>query len=488
MLGTRFGFSALRPLQRKIVDRVVAGGDALVVMPTGGGKSLCYQLPALVLQRARVERDEAPGVALVFSPLVALMEDQVAALRKRGIRAAYINATLSRSARERVQEELAAGAYELIYATPERMSRPGFREAIEAVPGGVTLIAVDEAHCVSKWGHDLRPAYRRVGEFRTDLGSPPTLALTATATAAVRADVREVIGLSEQEMPLFASGIDRPNLELAVREVWDDGDKVAALKAVAESHPGTGIAYFTLIKDLERTERQVRAALPECEVEVYHGKLPPEKKRRVYKRFIESDPSDRLVLLATNAFGMGVDKADIRFVVHMQTPGSVEAYYQEVGRAGRDGDASRCELLYAQDDLAIQQEFVRWQNPSADVLVRVATAAERRREVEFDADDLRVDAMGKSGESGLVEYALVELVRLGVVTPVWAGPDETGRYRFVAPLDQDDINPEEIQAKTMRDLQRLLRVVELTRSEDLRGFVLEYFELEPTPVEPPAGG
>ncbi|MEO1130043.1 MAG: RecQ family ATP-dependent DNA helicase [Planctomycetota bacterium] len=477
VLSNRFGFTSLRPLQAMAIDHVLAGRDALIVMPTGGGKSLCFQLPALVLQ---AQHAESPGIGLVFSPLIALMEDQVAALRRKGIRATYINSTLSRKDRDARQAAIARGEFELVYATPERMGRPGFAEALAAVPGGVRLLAVDEAHCISKWGHDLRPAYREVGRFRTLLGEPVTVALTATATAAVREDIHDVLG--QADMSLFASGIDRPNLTLDVVEVWDDADKVRALRDVSASHRGTGIAYFTLIKDLERFESLVRREIPDCQVERYHGKLDPREKRRVYKRFIEAGPDDRLLLLATNAFGMGVDKPDLRFVVHMQVPGSVEAYYQEVGRAGRDGLPSRCALLYAQDDLAIQQEFIRWQNPSPDVIVRVAVAAERRSEEEFDEDDLRIDALGKSGQSGIVQYALIELARLGVVTPVYMGSDATGRYRFAQPLDHDLVDPEEIEAKAKRDLQRLLQMVHLTRAEDVRSFVLDYFELEPTPV------
>ncbi|MEM1424846.1 MAG: RecQ family ATP-dependent DNA helicase [Planctomycetota bacterium] len=476
-LQERIRMEALPPLQAKIVERVLSGGNALVVMPTGGGKSLCYQLPALVQQT-----DGNGGVALVFSPLIALMEDQVAALRKKGVRATYINSTLGRNEREKRQRGIADGAYEIVYATPERMGRPGFPDALDACPGGVRLLAIDEAHCISKWGHDLRPAYRDVGAFRERLGDPVTIALTATATAPVRTDIRGVLGCTEDDMPLFASGIDRPNLDLNVREVWDDEEKAAALAEVAGSHRGTGIAYFTLIKDLDRMVPVVKKALPDCALEVYHGNLDPREKKRVYRRFIDATPDERLVLLATNAFGMGVDKADLRFIVHTQIPGSVEAYYQEVGRAGRDRLPSRCELLYAQDDLAIQQEFIRWQNPSADVMVRVATAAERRAEVEFDEDDLRVDALGKSGQSGLVQYALIELERLGVVTPVYVGPDATGRYRFAKPLDQDDVSPDEIESKHQRDLERLLQVVRLTKTPDVRAFVLDYFELEPTPL------
>ena len=469
ILEERFGFTALLPRQEEIVSRVLAGGDALVVMPTGSGKSLCYQLPALAMQ--------GPGTTLVFSPLIALMEDQVAALRAKGIRAQYINSTLRRAERERRQARIAEGAYELIYATPERMLKPEFLAALAARPGGlaeaVRLLAVDEAHCITKWGHDLRPAYRAVGAFREQLGCPPTIALTATATRAVREDIRRTLGVPEEAMPLFAAPLARPNLRLEAQETWDDAAKLAALREVAGALAGTGIVYFALIKDLERLASEIRRALPERRIAVYHGKLAPQRKKAVYDEFIRARPEDGLVLLATNAFGMGVDKPDIRFIVHAQVPGSVEAYYQEVGRAGRDGLPARCVLLYAEDDLAIQQQFVDWQNPPLDLLLRAAHAVEASPHADFDLEELSLEVHGKWRSDVRLEYAAITLCDMGVIEPTHV----PGRYRAVRDLDPAEVDPEDVEAKRRRDLLRLLQVVKMVRSADLQAFVLEYFEL-----------
>lgn len=477
ILKDRFGHESLRPLQARIIRRLMGdgegGGDALVVMPTGSGKSLCFQLPALALPGID---GGWGGVTLVFSPLIALMEDQVAALKRKGISAEYINSTLGKKERLKRYRKLGEGAYELIYATPERMHKPEFIEALEQVPGGVKLLAVDEAHCISKWGHDLRPAYQQVGEFWKQLGKPRLIALTATATPAVREDIRATLGHDEESMPLFASGIDRPNLSFEVRPVWDDADKDAAIAEVSKQMHGTGIVYFSLIKDLERARERLRGKLPGREIEVYHGKLDPGEKKRVYKRFIKAWPEEGLVLLATNAFGMGVDKPDIRFIMHAQVPGSVEAYYQEVGRAGRDGDASRCVLLYAEEDLAIQQQFVEWMNPCADLMARAAATMQGSGHADHDADELHLEIVGRGRGDRRMEYCLITLEKLGVVEAT----SEMGRYRFVRPVRDEELEPDEIAAKRQRDLMRLLEVVKLTKCDDMRSFVVDYFGLEAT--------
>jgi len=474
ILAERFGHRALLSEQVPVVERVLGGGDALVVWPTGAGKSLCFQLPALVKAGANEER----GVTLVFSPLIALMEDQVAALKKKGIAAEYINSSLGKREREKRYAALAAGKYNLIYATPERMAVPGFREAIESVPGGVNLLAVDEAHCISKWGHDLRPAYSEVGAFRRDLGCPTTVALTATATRAVRRDIRAVLGLDEEAMPLFAQPVARENLALSVAEVWDEADKIREIAAMATEMPGTGIVYTALIKDLDRYADLLRRALPDRRVMIYHGRLDPREKKAIYKCFIDAKPSDNLLLVATNAFGMGVDKPDLRFIVHAQLPGSVEAYAQEVGRAGRDGLASKCVLLYAEDDLAIQQEFVEWQNPGADILGHVAEAMAHNygpgMHADFDVDEIRRAAfgIGHAKVGARVEYALITFEKMGIVERT--GID--GRYRMVRSLIDGEIDETQLAEKRTRDLMRLLEMVRLTKAGDVAAFVTDYFD------------
>jgi len=396
-LRERFGHDGFSGPQESIVRAVLEGRDVLFTLPTGGGKSLTYQLPALLLE----------GTTLVVSPLIALMKDQVDALRDRGIAAAEVNSSVASAAREERLQAAVRGELDLLFVTPERFRSPRFRELLPRMR--ISRLAVDEAHCISHWGHDFRPDYHRLGLYRRELGAPPTIALTATATPRVAQDIIESLELRD---PLVhRGGIDRANLFLAVTPVELEEEKLPLLADRIASIDGPGIVYSALIRDLERLHDDLRrrgiGSL------VYHGKLSSEERRAMQERFMESQDE---VVLATNAFGMGVDKADIRFVLHAQLPRTLEAWAQEVGRAGRDGEPSLCELLYFEEDVAIQQNFIHWANPTREYLVGVYEClrgwGERLQAKELD--DLRDELLVKNRGDNRVSICLKWLEVLGV--------------------------------------------------------------------------
>jgi len=339
LLRTVFGHDTFRPHQEEIVTHLVEGGDALVIMPTGGGKSLCYQLPALV-------RD---GIGIVVSPLIALMHDQVIALRQLGVRAEYLNSSLDAQEARRVEAALAAGELDLLYVAPERLMTERFLATLDRAP--IALFAIDEAHCVSQWGHDFRPEYVQLSVLHERFPAIPRIALTATADAPTRAEIALRLQLGEARH--FVTGFDRPNIRYHVR-MDASGAREQLLRFIQDKHNGqAGIVYCLSRKRVDETAAWLTAqgftAL------AYHAGMDAAARRRTQERFLSEDA---VIVVATIAFGMGIDKPDVRFVAHLNLPKTLEAYYQETGRAGRDGAAADAWLRYSLSDVILLKRML----------------------------------------------------------------------------------------------------------------------------------
>lgn len=337
MLHRYFGYRTFRDKQEAIIRHTVQGGDSVVLMPTGGGKSICYQLPALMLD----------GFAVVVSPLIALMKDQVQSLQANGISAAFLNSTLTADEERRVLQQLAAGAIKLLYVSPERLLAPGFLDYL--AERTVSLFAIDEAHCISSWGHQFRPDYQRLHVIRARFPDTPVMALTATADRAVRSDIGSLLRLAEPRM--FVASFDRPNISLAVlpgQQKWEQ-----LFRIVSRYRGESGIIYCSSRNATEKlaeklADKGLRAA-------AYHAGLGTEARNRVQDAFIQGDVD---IAVATIAFGMGIDKPDVRFVIHYHMPGNLEGYYQEIGRAGRDGAPAEAILFYSYRDVQTHLRFI----------------------------------------------------------------------------------------------------------------------------------
>lgn len=372
-----FGYTAFRGPQQAIVDHVTAGGDALVLMPTGGGKSLCYQIPAIARQQAGL------GVTIVVSPLIALMHDQVGALHEAGVEAAFLNSSLGGEEAAQVEKQLLRGEFTLLYAAPERLTTPRFLALLDALRerGQLALFAIDEAHCVSQWGHDFRPEYRALSVLHERFAGVPRIALTATADALTREDIVERLQL--QEARQFVSSFDRPNIRYTIVEKKDGLTQL--LRFIEREHEGdAGIVYCQSRKRVEEVARQLVDAgihaLP------YHAGLDATVRQRHQDRFLREEG---LVMVATIAFGMGIDKPDVRFVAHLDMPKNIEGYYQETGRAGRDGERADAWMVYGLQDVVNQRRMID-ESPAAeefkqvlrgklDALLTLAEATDCRR-------------------------------------------------------------------------------------------------------------
>ncbi len=467
ILKENFGYDEFRGEQESIIKRIVdEQKHSLVLMPTGSGKSLCYQIPALYFDNSTI----------VISPLIALMQDQVDVLRKKNISATFINSTLTKQEREKRLRDFVDGKIKLLYVTPERFRKPDFIEQIQKVK--IDLLAVDEAHCISEWGHDFRPDYSRIGEFRELMNNPLTIALTATATHNVQEDIIKKLHLNKDEIKIFHQGIERPNLRLETVDVFDDKEKLIEIISTLDKYNGYGIIYFALIKTLERFSEILSDK--GFKHGVYHGKLEDRQRKNMQRNFLNGKEK---LILATNAFGMGIDKADIRFVIHAEVPSSIESYYQEIGRAGRDGNNSLCLLLYNQEDLYTQMEFIKWSNPDANFYSAMYDILKREIGIinSSGVDYIREQISFKNKSDFRVEIALAMFDRYGVTE----GEVEKQNLKILNELPDILQDEDHLKEKLLNDNKKLLSVVNYFRGEKCRRvFISDYFGF---PGEPPCG-
>jgi ATP-dependent DNA helicase RecQ len=466
LLHRHFGFREFLEGQELVVSAILQGEDVVVVMPTGGGKSLCYQLPAMILE----------GITVVVSPLIALMKDQVDGLVAKNIPATFINSSLSPSEVDQRIDDMKLGKYRLLYVAPERFKSDRFIRAL--APLSIALFAIDEAHCISQWGHDFRPDYLRLKHALKDLGQPPVAALTATATPEVREDIiaQLSLGQSGRKVPqVFVSGFARHNLTLAVTHTKNQSDKLARIAEFIRQLK-TGIVYCATRKNVEKVAAHLAAS--RVRAVAYHAGMTDDQRSRAQDKFMKGECP---VAVATNAFGMGIDRSDLRFVLHYDIPGSLEAYYQEAGRAGRDGEPSRCEMLFNYADVRTQEFFIEGANPTREIIAGLYSALRRicrQGPVEMPISEIAEQVTETKNEMA-VGSALYLLQRSGFLARDYRQGSRTYTTRLVEPVrtfDDLKIDFEKLDAKRERDFGKLRRTIQYAGHHGCRHeFILQYF-------------
>ena len=465
-LRQHFGFEDFREGQREVIGSILEGKDAVVVMPTGSGKSLCYQLPALILD----------GVTLVVSPLIALMKDQVDALQARGLPATFINSSISDTEQRARIDALRRREYKLVYIAPERFRSSRFTSTLQQIP--ISLFAVDEAHCISTWGHDFRPDYLRLRSVIRSLGTVQTLALTATATPYVRSDIIQQLGLNKPQT--FVSGFDRPNLSIEVVHTEKVREKITRIRSLATQNPGSGIIYASTRKAVEEVGSKLKAL--DLKVSLYHAGMTDAQRVKAQDEFMSGRTQ---MIVATNAFGMGIDKPDIRFVVHYQMPGSIEAYYQEIGRAGRDGLPSTCVLLFNYADKNTHDFFIEGSYPDISVVKQVydTLAATELRRIELSTSEI-ARRISERNEMA-VQSALYVLERAGHIQRTapalnrGARGAQQGRSILMldsVPATQLRVDPRDVSRRGELERRKLRAIIDFCYSDYCyRAHILNYF-------------